>query len=93
MSLTSAAVVPTDKARRYMSQLVKHFAHKVETGLDEDSGHIAFDFGRCDLSAQPNGLVLKAQAADAASLARLQDVIVRHLERFAFREPVAVSWA
>ena len=29
---------------------------------------------------------------DKAGLERLEGIIVRHLERFAFREPLAVAW-
>ncbi|MBU8539318.1 DUF2218 domain-containing protein [Falsiroseomonas tokyonensis] len=31
-------------------------------------------------------------AADAAKLAQLQDVVARHLLRFAFREEMQVAW-
>jgi hypothetical protein len=92
MSATSVAIVPTDKAQRYMSQLVKHFAHKAQTGLGDETGHIAFDFGRCDLDARADRLAMTASALDPQALVRLENVIVRHLQRFAFREPVAVAW-
>jgi len=32
-------------------------------------------------------------AADAASLAKVEDVVERHLERFAFREPLTIEWS
>jgi len=92
MNITSASIVPTTSARRYMSQLVKHFGHRTEAGLAGETGHIDFGFGRCELAARPNGLVLKAAAEDEAALVRLEDVVARHLQRFAFREPLQVGW-
>jgi len=37
-------------------------------------------------------LTLRVGAEDAVQLAQLEDVVARHLERFAFRAPVAIEW-
>jgi hypothetical protein len=89
---TSVAHVPTASARRYLSQLVKHFAHRLPTRLGETEGQIAFDIGRCELEARPDALVMTASAADPRALKRVEDLIARHLQRFAFREPLQVGW-
>ena len=47
----SRADVATDKPVAYMRQLCKHFGHKVDASFDDDSGHIQFEFGRCELHA------------------------------------------
>ena len=47
--MTSRAEVTTDKPVAYMRQLCKHFGHKVDASFGEDSGHIQFEFGRCEL--------------------------------------------
>ena len=88
----SLARVPTAKAERYLIQLCKHFAHRVPAEYDDNSGVIAFDFGRCQMGATSEILALVAEAADSAALAEVQDVIGRHLERFAFRDGLRVSW-
>ena len=92
MSQTSTAVVQTDKAGRYMSQLVKHFSHKTGTRLSDHAGEIAFTGGDCRLEVWPEALVISARAASGEDLTRVEDVIARHLERFAFREPLTVAW-
>lgn len=92
MMQQSLARVPTPKAERYLVQLCKHFAHRVPAEYDDNSGVIAFDFGRCQMAATPEILALVAEAADPAALAQVQDVIGRHLERFAFRDGLTVSW-
>lgn len=50
--------------------------------------------GVCTLDAEaaPGTLLMRASAADETALATLQEVVGRHLERFAFREALAVQW-
>ncbi len=92
----SEAKVTTAMARRYLGQLCKHFAHKIPVVMiPEDkptSGAITFSFGVCRLQATENELVMQAEAADAEALAQTEDVIKRHLERFAFRDTPEIAW-
>ena len=90
---TSEARVATASARRYLGQLCKHFRHKLPVTLDETTGGIAFPMGRCDVAAEDGALVLRASATTAEDLAKLEDVVARHLVRFAFREELAIDWA
>lgn len=93
MTARSIATVATDKASRYLQQLCKHFAHKLPVEFDPQQGSIAFPIGTCRLAAEDAGLRLSCEASDAGQLAQLQDVIERHLVRFAFREnELAVIW-
>ncbi|MCK8783784.1 DUF2218 domain-containing protein [Roseomonas sp. NAR14] len=88
----STARVATALPRRYMGQLCKHFEHKLAVQLEEEAGRIEFPMGVCLLRAEPETLVMRAEAADAEALAKLEDVVARHLVRFMFREPVTVDW-
>jgi hypothetical protein len=89
--MKSTAVVLTPHSARYMGQLVKHFAHKLPTALEGDSGRIDFPIGTCTVTAGP-ALILTCEA-QPQDMAQLQDVVARHLVRFAFREnELAVSW-
>ena len=62
--------------------------------LSETQGRIDFPMGVCtlDAAALPGTLLMRATAADEDSLAKLEEVVGRHLERFAFREPLTVHW-
>jgi hypothetical protein len=91
-SVFSAATISTPLAARYMTQLCKHFEHKLTVTYDERSGQIAFAFGLCRLQAQMGELTLSLSSTDAASLAQLQDVVARHLLRFAFRDDLQIIW-
>ncbi|NWG23062.1 MAG: DUF2218 domain-containing protein [Pseudorhodoplanes sp.] len=87
-----AAKVETPNASRYLQQLCKHFAHKRPVTFDERSGQIDFAIGACRLAAVENSLRITLSSADDAQMAQLQDVVVRHLVRFAFREELKIAW-
>ena len=89
----SQASVATTKPAPYMKQLCKHFGHKVETTFDDERGTIRMPMGLCELDATaPDSLHLKLSAEDAEQLARLEQVVGSHLERFGRRDELAVSF-
>lgn len=91
-ALHSEARVALETPARYLAQLCKHFAHKLPVTLEEREGSIEFPMGVCRLQADEGVLVLRAEAAEAEALDRLQDVVARHLLRFAFRAPPEITW-
>lgn len=90
--LVSEARVETAMSRRYLAQLCKHFQHKLPVSLTEADGRIEFPAGVCTLNAEADALVLRVTASDEAGLVSLEEVVARHLERFAFREKPEVGW-
>jgi hypothetical protein len=89
----SHASVATEKPTPYLKQLCKHFGHKVEVAFDDAHGTIVFAMGRCELDATQAGVLkLRAQAEDSESLARTEQVVGSHLERFGRRDELSVSW-
>lgn len=88
----STAEIATPLAGRYMTQLCKHFQHKLPVTLDDAAGHIVFSIGDCRLSADGERLTLSLDSPDDAQLLQLQDVVARHLLRFAFRETMQIVW-
>jgi hypothetical protein len=97
-SAMAAASVPTETPGRYIAQLCKHFAHRVPAECEPPSfeatrGRIEFpEVGVCVLRANSGSLELELTAKDEASLHQLEDVVARHLVRFAWREPPTVTW-
>ena len=89
----SQAQIATPLASRYLQQLCKHFAHKLPVTFDPRQGRIEFQAGSCELAATEGNLTLRAEAADPEALARLEQVVASHLERFAFREQPQLAWA
>ena len=88
----SIAKISTPQAGRYLTQLCKHFQHKCPVTLETNSGHITFSMGECRLRAEAGVLTLSLNADDNARLTQLQDVVARHLLRFAFRETLRIDW-
>jgi len=63
---------------------------KVETS----DAHAVVDFGwgRCIMQATPPGLKLRAEAADAEGLRRIEDGITTRLEKIGRRDRLKVTW-
>jgi hypothetical protein len=92
--LTSTAQVPAERPERYVKQLVTHLAHRRTTRWEPpDVGSVEWPDGRCGLVCTPGALLLTATGQDAEALARVQDVIGRHLERFGTRDGLQVRWS
>jgi uncharacterized protein len=89
----SHAEIATASASRYLQRLCKHFAHKLPVEFDPNAGKISFPIGDCDLAADGEKLSIDLTAPEAEQMPQLKDVVIRHLERFAFREELAVVWA
>ena len=90
--IRSAAEVATPNAVAYLRQMCNHFRHKRPVMNDELSGQISFPVGECRLSAREDVLTLSLDAPAAAQMAQLQEVVNRHLIRFAFREELKIDW-
>ncbi|WP_128253181.1 DUF2218 domain-containing protein [Falsirhodobacter deserti] len=90
--MKSTATIPTPKASGYLQQLCKHFSHKIPVEFTPDTGRITFEMGMATLSATDTVLTMHADAETPEQLERLEGVMGRHLERFAFREPLAINW-
>lgn len=79
---------------QYLTQLCKHFGHKLEVEFGAGRGVIHFPEAKARLEAASDALVITVEAADAATVERMQGVVERHLDRFAFREvPLQYNWA
>jgi hypothetical protein len=90
---SAEATVTTERPDRYIKQLVSHLGHRLTTELaDDGTGTIHQGEGRCVLTVQSGALRLSATAPDAEELAALQDVVTRHLLRFASQEDLDVTW-
>jgi uncharacterized protein len=90
---SSSADIRTAKAQGYLIQLCKHFAHKIPATYADNRGCITFDMGVADLDATDTGVLnVVVSARDAEKLPVLEDVVERHLKRFAFKEELAVAW-
>lgn len=83
----------TSNARKYMTQLCKHFGHKVPASVDGDNGQVTFAIGKAGMAADDTRLTVTLTGADADALTQMQHIIDDHLKRFAFREDFSgMNW-
>jgi len=75
-----------------MTRLCKHFAHKAPVRLEESSGQITFSSGECHLEVEAGALRLSLVSPDASQMARLQDVVARHLLRVSHGDDLKIEW-
>jgi hypothetical protein len=89
----STATVATNRAARYGKQLVSHLGRRATAEWDEPAGSGWIDFGetRAELTAGPDALDIRLWAAPDA-IARMEDVVGRHLVRFGARDELTVQW-
>lgn len=92
--MKTIATMETLSAKRYLGQFCKHFAHKapVELAENNETGTVGFGAGTCALEADDTRLTLTLSAESEDNILVLQDVAIRHLVRFAFREEIKLEW-
>jgi hypothetical protein len=76
----------TPHALKYLQQLAKHFAHKVDVTMDDTECEVSFPFGPAKLSANPGELRVRLSGETDEALSTGRMVMDSHLKRFAFRE-------
>ncbi|CAN7216459.1 DUF2218 domain-containing protein [Phenylobacterium sp. LjRoot225] len=92
--VTTQARVPTASGAKYLQQLCKHWAHKLEVELSDHKGVVRFPNAVASMEADPDGLTVTVEAPDAETAERMRGVVAAHLDRFAFREaPLPFNWS
>jgi hypothetical protein len=83
----------TENGQKYLTQLCKHFAHKIDVEHGDDRAELRFSCGTGYLQAAPDGLHIRVRSPDDVNLAETKSVVENHLLRFAFREePGPLHW-
>jgi uncharacterized protein len=91
-TFTARADVATEAPERYAKQLVSHLGRRVEFATDGPTSRASIAGGTGVIQVGDGVITLRAEAPDAETLDRVQDVLGRHLERFGQRNELAVVW-
>lgn len=83
--------VATAHASRYLQQLCKHWGHKYPVEFTPEHGRIEMSAAVLVMDADAEALALRLEAAPD-DIERMQGVVERHLERFAFKEELKFDW-
>lgn len=84
--------IRTDHASKYLQQLCKHFAHKVDVEFSPAEGRVAFPPGRCLMNAGDDILELYCDAMEERGVPAIKAIIDSHLVKFAWREELHYEW-
>ena len=91
---STTARVPTANSGRYLRQLCKHWAHKLDVAFTAEEGTVRFPEAVAVMRAEPEALVVTIEGAETAVVDRMKAVVSSHLDRFAFKEaPLAFDWS
>jgi hypothetical protein len=91
-SHVSRADVVTDAPARYAKQLVSHLGRRVEWTTDGDTSTASWGTAVGQIVVGDGVLTLLASGPDAEGVARVEDVLGRHLQRFGQRNELTVTW-
>jgi uncharacterized protein len=91
--LTSRAEVRTDTPERYAKQLASHLGHRISVTATPAGDVFRFDDGEGVVQPGDGVLLLRASGQGEQALARVQDVLGRHLARFGERAGLTVTWS
>lgn len=103
MNIQSAARVPTANASRYLQQLCKHWAHNLKVEFTPRDATVVFPHdargaswpgdAKLTMHAHDDALACNLEASAPEQLEALKGAVVRHIDRFAFREaPLTFEW-
>lgn len=84
--LTSSARFETPNGSKYMQQLFRHFAHKIEVEVDAHHGRATLGPGPLEMEADAGGLSVKVSAEDVRGIIEARYIVDKHLVVFAFRD-------
>lgn len=92
MLFHAQALVQTAEPYRYAEKLSQDLGLEFETEWSAGVGSIRLPDGTCEMYAWPEGLRLDAFAEAHESLARVEDLVKRNLERSNNGRRVTVEW-
>ncbi|MFN3209330.1 MAG: DUF2218 domain-containing protein [Roseovarius sp.] len=85
--------IETEHGAKYLTQLCKHFAHKIDATWDGNHGRADFVFGPAIMEADPQGLTIRFDVDKDKNVPAAKGVIDSHLVTFAHREKIeGMEW-
>ncbi|MBL7736395.1 MAG: DUF2218 domain-containing protein [Chitinophagaceae bacterium] len=90
--IQSSAKILTKEGSAYIRKLCRHFAHKVPASYTESDGRAELPGCICLMHADTDALAFTVTGKSTGEVMRAEDIITRHLLKFAFREQLEISW-
>lgn len=86
------ATVGLDQPGKMLLRLCKHFEHKLKVTYSDTQAQMEFIIGACDAQVNDGALHFVCRSNKKNENDELQNVIERHLVRFAHKEDVSFDW-
>ncbi|MFS4439231.1 DUF2218 domain-containing protein [Paracoccaceae bacterium GXU_MW_L88] len=91
--MKAKAVYETAHAAKYLQQLAKHFAHKIEVELTDTRAAMTLADCEVELLADDTALTMSVTGMEPKDVINARYVIDKHLVTFAFREEfIGMNW-
>jgi hypothetical protein len=91
LQIDSDVRIPTPQ--KYALRLAKHFEHRVTVQRDQPPYRVEFPDAPCEIGFTDDVLHLHIQATSPESLARIREVVTRHLKQVASQEAFDIEWS
>lgn len=91
--MKSVANLQTEYGKKYLGQMCKHFAHKIDVSYTETHADCPMPPGPATMDADDNGITFTVTAQTEDGLAQAKYIIESHIVKFAFREKLeSLDW-
>jgi hypothetical protein len=91
--MESYASVSIARPARYAKQLANHLSHKIESSPTNTGWDLVFSQGTASIVVTDHSINFFTSAATAENTAFIQDVMARHLRKFAAKEgDLIIDW-
>ena len=91
LQINSDVLIPTPQ--KYALRLAKHFEHRVKVQREQQPFRVEFPDTPCEIGFTDQLLQLHIQALSPETLARVRDVVSRHLKQVAAQETFDIEWS
>ncbi|MDI2098178.1 DUF2218 domain-containing protein [Ruicaihuangia caeni] len=85
-------MIATERPERWSKQLVSHLGRRAAIEETSEGRALALSKGTGIVSTGDGALTLIARGSDEEHTAAVQDILQRHLLRFATREQLTIEW-
>lgn len=91
--METRATITIARPGRYAKQLANHLSHKIESTPTDTGWDLVLSQGSASIVVTESTIVFSTSAATAVDTAFIQDVLVRHLKKFAAKEgELSIEW-
>jgi hypothetical protein len=91
--MESRATITIARPARYAKQLANHLSHKIQSTPTDNGWDLVFSQGSASIVVTESTIEFSTTAATEEDTAFIQEVLVRHLKKFADKEgDLSIQW-